>query len=172
LIERFPDARRIAALADALTAAPSKLRVLEAAARARGVELVIHKVGTPEEIAPAIDAAKASDVAGLNVLASPLLFTNRRIIFERAAALGLPAMYQWPEMAREGGLVGYGPSIVQIYRQQLSRMLAELLRGAKPADIPIEQPTTFELVINLKTTKAIGLTIPESILDRADQVIE
>jgi putative tryptophan/tyrosine transport system substrate-binding protein len=105
-------------------------------------------------------------------LATPLLFNNRRIIFERTAALGLPAIYQWPEMAREGGLVAYGPSIVQIYRQQTSRLLAKILRGTKPADIPVEQPTTFELVINLKTAEALGLGIPPSILGRADEVIE
>jgi putative ABC transport system substrate-binding protein len=81
-------------------------------------------------------------------------------------------MYQWPEQAHEGGLVAYGPSIVRIYRQQVSRLLAELLRGIKPADLPVEQPTTLELVVNLKTAKALGMTIPESFLARADEVIE
>jgi putative tryptophan/tyrosine transport system substrate-binding protein len=172
LIELIPGARRIAALADSRTAVPKKLQALQDAARARGVDLVIHTVGTPEEIAPAIDAAKASGVAGLNVLASPLFVPNQQVIFERTAALGLPAMYQWPEMAQEGGLAGYGPSLVQIFRQQVSRLLAELLRGTKPADLPVEQPTTFELVVNLKTAKALGLTIPEPFLARADDVIE
>jgi putative tryptophan/tyrosine transport system substrate-binding protein len=172
LIELIPGARRIAALADSFTAAPTKLQALQDAARATGAELVIHTIGTPEDIAPAIDAAKASGVAGLNVLASPLLNTNRRIIFERTAALSLPAMYQWPEDAQESGLVGYGPSLVQIYRRQVSRLLAKILRGTKPADIPVEQPTTFELVINLKTAKALGLTIPPAIIGLADEVIE
>ena len=172
LIELMPGARRIAGLADSLVAGPNKVQALQDTARGRGVEVAIHTVGTPEEIAPAIDAAKASGVAGLNVLASPFFFANRRIIFERAAALGLPAMYQFPEMAQEGGLVAYGPSIVQIYRQQLSRLLVQLLRGTKPADLPVQQPTTFELVVNLKTAKALGLTIPESFLARADDVIE
>jgi putative ABC transport system substrate-binding protein len=98
--------------------------------------------------------------------------TNRRIIFERTAALGLPAMYQWPEGAQEGGLVGYGPSLVQIYRQQVSRLLIAVLRGTRPTDLPVQQPTTFELVVNLKTAKALGLTIPEPFLARADEVIE
>jgi putative ABC transport system substrate-binding protein len=172
LIELIPGARRIAALADSFTAVPQKLQALQDKARATGAELVVHTIGTPEDIAPAIDAAKASGAAGLNVLASPLLNTNRRIIFERTAALSLPAMYQWPEDAQESGLVGYGPSLVQIYRRQVSRLLVELLRGTKPADLPIEQPTKFELVVNLKTAKAVGLTIPESILSRADEVIE
>ena len=169
LIELIPGTRHIAALA---ATAPKALQALQDAARAKGVELVIHNVGTPEEIAPAIDAAKASGAAGLNVLPSPLLFGNRRIIFERVAALGLPAMYQWPEMSQEGGVVAYGPSIVQIYRQLMSRLLVQLLRGTKPADLPVQQPTTFELVVNLKTAKGIGLTIPESFLARADEVIE
>ena len=91
---------------------------------------------------------------------------------ERTAALRLPAMYQWPETAEEDGLAGYGPRIVQLFRDVLSRQLIKLLQGAKPADIPIEQPTTFELVINLNTAKALGLTIPEAMLDRADKVIE
>jgi putative ABC transport system substrate-binding protein len=172
LIELLPGTRRIAALADSLETVPNTIQALQNIAREKGVELVIQTVGTPEEIAPAIDAAKASGAAGLNVLATPLFYANRRIIFERTAALGLPAMYQWPEMVQEGGLAGYGPSIVRIYRRQISRLLAELLRGTKPADLPIEQPTTFELVVNLKPAKALGLTIPEPFLARADEVIE
>jgi putative tryptophan/tyrosine transport system substrate-binding protein len=172
LIELLPGARHIAALADPVVMGPNKPLALQEMARAKGVELDIHEVGAPEQIALAIDGAKAAGPAGLKVLASPLFFANRRIIFERTAALDLPAMYHWPEMVREGGVVGYGPSIVRIYRQQLSRMLAALLRGTKPADLPIEQPTTFELVLNLKTAKALGLTVPQSILDRTDEVIE
>ena len=91
---------------------------------------------------------------------------------QRAAALRLPAIYQFPEEAEEGGFIGYGPRVVQLYRELVASMLVKLLRGAKPADLPIEQPTKFELVINLKTAKALGLTIPESFLVRADEVIE
>jgi putative ABC transport system substrate-binding protein len=106
------------------------------------------------------------------VLATPLFFNNRKIVYDRTAALNLPAMYQWPEMASDGGLVGYGPSIVQIYREQLSQMLAKLLRGAKPADVPVEQPTKFQLVINLRTAKAMGVIVPPPLLMRADETIE
>jgi putative ABC transport system substrate-binding protein len=112
------------------------------------------------------------DAAGLAVLASPILFANRRLIFERATALRLPATYQWPEMAREGGLAGYGPSIVQLFRDVLSRQLVKLLEGANPADLPVEQPAKFELVINVNAAKALGLTIPRSMLMLADEVIE
>jgi putative ABC transport system substrate-binding protein len=81
-------------------------------------------------------------------------------------------MHQWPETAQEGGLVAYGPSLVQINRQQMSRLLMQLLRGMKPADLPVEQPTKFELVVNLKTAETLGLAIPQSILGRADEVVD
>ena len=132
----------------------------------------IHQVARREEIGSAIDAAKAADAGALNVLASSLLFNSRAFIFGRVAALRLPAMYQWPEMAEEGGLIGYGPLIVQLYRDIMSRQLAKLLRGAKPTDLPVEQPTRFELVINLKTAKAIGHEVPAALVLRADEVIE
>ena len=96
----------------------------------------------------------------LNVLSAPLFSFNRRIVIERAAALGLPAIYEWPEMAEEGGLIGYGARLPLLYRQ-LAGLLAKVLRGVKPEDIPVEEPTKFDLVVNLKTAKAIGLTIPD-----------
>jgi len=172
LIELIHGARHIAALADSNTTASWQLQALEDTARAHGVELSIHQIANREEISGAIDAAKAAGASGLNVLASPLLFAQRQLIMERTAALRLPAMYQWPETAEEGGLVGYGPRIVQLFRDVLSRQLIKLLQGAKPADIPVEQPTKFELVINLNTAKALGLTIPEAMLDRADKAVE
>jgi putative tryptophan/tyrosine transport system substrate-binding protein len=172
LMEAVPGLRRMAALVDTITTAPQQLQALQDSARTRGVELSIHQATKPDEIAPAINAAKTSQAEALNVLASPLLFANRQVIIERTAALRLPAMYQWPDEAEQGGFIGYGPRLVQLYRDITSRQLVALLRGAKPADLPIEQPTRFELVINLKTAKAVGLTIPESFLVRADKVIE
>jgi putative ABC transport system substrate-binding protein len=172
LIEIVPGAGRIAALADPNTTAPRRLQTLQEAARARGIELSIQQIGKPDEIIGAIDAAKEAGAAGLNVLASPFLFAERQQIITRAAALRLPAIYQWPETAEEGGLAAYGPRIVQLFRDVLSRQFAKLLTGAKPSDLPVEQPTKFELVINLKTAKALGLTVPQAIVDRADKVIE
>ena len=172
LTELIHGARHIAALADSNTTAARQLEALEDTARAHGVELSIQQIAKREEISGAIDAAKAAGASGLNVLASPLLFAQRQLIIERTATLRLPAMYQWPETAEEGGLVGYGPRIVQLFRDVLSRQLIKLLQGAKPADIPVEQPTKFELVINLNTAKALGLTIPEAMLDRADKAVE
>jgi ABC-type uncharacterized transport system substrate-binding protein len=172
LIEAVPGLRHMAALADTNTTAPQQLQNLQDAARARGIALSIQAVAKIEEIAPALDVAKKSDAAALNVLASPLLFANRKIIIDRVAALRLPAMYQWPEEAEQGGLFGYGPRIVQIYRDIMARKLVELLRGTNPADIPVEQPSKFELVINLQAAKAIGFEVPALLVARADKVIE
>jgi putative ABC transport system substrate-binding protein len=172
LIEAAPGLRRMTALADTGTTSPRQLQSLQDAARARGIELLIHQLATAGEIAPAIDAAKASNARALNILASPLLFANRRVIIERAATLRLPAIYQWPEVAEEGGFIGYGPRLVQLYRDVVARQLVRILRGAKPADLPVEQPTRFELVINLKTAKAIGHELPVGLILRADKVIE
>jgi putative tryptophan/tyrosine transport system substrate-binding protein len=172
LIEAVPDVRRMAALADSLTTSDAKLRVLQEAARSRDIDLSIHRVAKGEEIAAAIDSAKASGATALNVLASPLLWANRQLIMDRVALRPLPAMYFSPELAEEGGFAAYGPRAAQLYRDIQARQMAQLFRGTKVADIPVEQPTKFELVINLKTAKALGLTIPESLLVRADEVIE
>ena len=172
LIEALPGLRRMAALADSNMSAEAKLDVLEEAARARNIELSIHRIATGEEIAATLDRAKASGATALNVLASPLLWTNRRLIMDRAAALRLPAIYEWAEMAEEGGFAAYGPSLIGVFRDPHARQLVQLLRGIKVADIPVQQPTKFELVINLKTAKAMGVTVPEALLARADKVIE
>ena len=123
------------------------------------------------EIAAAIDTAQTSGAAALNVLASPMLFGNRQLIMDRVAALRLPAIYQWPDTAEERGFAAYGPRFAKLY-ELLAQQAVKLFRGIKVADIPVEQPTKFELAINLKTAKALGLTIPESFLQRADEVIE
>ncbi|MGB6352025.1 MAG: ABC transporter substrate-binding protein, partial [Pseudolabrys sp.] len=172
LIEAVPGLRHMAALVDPGSTTAVQGQALVQSAGARGVELSIHQVTKPEEIAPAIDAAKASGATALNVLASALFFNNRKIIFERVATWRLPAIYQWPELAEEVGLLGYGPRIIQIYRDLVSRQVVKVLRGIKPADIPVEQPTRFELVINLKAAQAIGHEVPAGLVLRADKLIE
>ena len=172
LIEIVPAARRIAALADPKTAAPGHFEALRDAAQAGGIELSIYRIAEPDEIIGAIEAAKEAGARALNVLTSPLLDGQRRLIIERAAAVQLPAMYQWPEAAEEGGLAGYGPRKAHINGDVWVRQLVKLLKGVKPADLPVEQPDKFELVVNLKTAKVLGLVISPSILDRADEVIE
>ena len=91
---------------------------------------------------------------------------------KHVATQRLPAMYQFPETAEEGGFIAYGPRLLQLYRDILPRQLVKLFRGVKPADIPVEQPTKFELAINLKTANALGVTVPPTLLARADNVIE
>jgi putative tryptophan/tyrosine transport system substrate-binding protein len=171
LMELVPGAHRIAALADPHVATPQHLQFLSDAARGHGVEVSVFSARTPEEIVPAMNEAKASGAEGLNVLATPLFFFNRRLVITHAAELRLPAMYQWPEMAEQGGLAGYGPRITQWFRQ-LARLLVQVLRGANPSELPVEQPTRFELVVNLQAAKAIGHEIPAGLALRADKVIE
>ena len=172
LIEAIPGLRRIAVLADFNSTAVEQLKELQDAARARNTELSIHRIAKGEEIPAAIEAAKSLGDTAINVLASPMLYSNRQIIFQRVAALHLPAIYQFAEMAEEGGLLAYGPRFTEIMRDIYARQLVQLFRGAKVTDIPVEQPTKFELVINLRTAKTLGLNITESFLQRADKVIE
>jgi putative tryptophan/tyrosine transport system substrate-binding protein len=100
-----------------------------------------------------------------------MLDANRRLIIEHTATLKLPAIYQRPEIVEDGGLAAYGPRRTAVNRQR-TRQLVKIFRGTSPADIPVEQPDKFELVINLRTAKALGLDLPPTLLDRADKVIE
>jgi putative tryptophan/tyrosine transport system substrate-binding protein len=171
LMELVPGAHRMAALVDHTTKSPVQLGELIDAARSRGIEVSTHSASKVEDIGPAVDAAHKAGASALNVLASVVLNANRRIIFERTAELRMPAIYQFPESAEQGGFAGYGPRLEEIY-QHIATPVARLLRGEHPRDLPILQPTTFELVINLKTANAIGHMIPEALLIRADKVIE
>ena len=175
LIEAVPGARRIAAMADSRQTPPYHLQALQHAARSRGVELSVIGVSGPEEIAAAIDAAKTAGAEALNFLATPLFSLpgtrSNAIVMERIAAVRLPSMFQWPETVEAGALIGYGPRFGEMYRQR-ARMVARILRGANPADTPVEQPARFQLVINLKAAKALGYEVPAGLVLRADEVIE
>jgi putative ABC transport system substrate-binding protein len=175
LIEAVPGARRIAAIADSRQTPPYHLQALQHAARSRGVELAVYGVNGPEEIASTIDAAKASGADALNFLATPLFSLpgtrNNAVVMERIAGVRLPAIFQWPETAEAGALAGYGPRFPEMYRQR-ARMVVRILRGAKSADMPVEQPDRFQLVINLKAAKALGHAVPAGLVLRADEVIE
>jgi putative ABC transport system substrate-binding protein len=172
LIEAVPGIRRMAALADtSLLTTEAKARALQEAARARNVELSIYRVARAEEIAATIDKAQASGATALNVLGSGMLDGNTPLIMERVAALRLPAMYMWAYWAEKGGFIGYGPSSDDL-ADLTARFAASLLRGTMPADLPVEQPTKFELAINLNTAKAMGVTVPSALLLRADKLIE
>lgn len=171
LMELLPGARRLAVLADARLLTPPQLGKLEAAARQKGVELTIVRISKPDDIEPGLASAQAAGAEGVNILGSPLLFTARRKVFAAAAALRLPTVYQWPEGVKEGALVAYGPRYDDTFRQW-GRMVGKVLRGAKPSELPVEQPAKFDLAIDMKTARALDLAVPPSMLARADEVIE
>jgi putative ABC transport system substrate-binding protein len=170
LIEAVPGVRRIAALAHSIVL-KQHLEQQQALARSRGVELSISSFAARSDIGPALDSAKAQGAEAINFLATPHQVISRDLILDQMSRIRLPAIYQWPETSDLGGLIGYGPPFAQMYRQR-ARQVVKMLRGAKATDLPVEQPATFELVINLKTAKAIGLEVPAGLVLRADRVIE
>jgi putative ABC transport system substrate-binding protein len=171
LSELVPQAKVIAFLVNpALPNTERNIEDMERAARAKGVQLQILKAGTEGEI----DAAFATFVqpnAGALVVGDPLYLNRREQIVALAARHAVPAIYDWREYVVAGGLISYGTSLTSVYRQ-VGVYAGKILNGAKPADLPVQQPTTFELVVNLKTAAELGLTVPPSILARADEVIE
>jgi ABC-type uncharacterized transport system substrate-binding protein len=171
LLELVPSATRLAILTDPETTPPEELEKLREDARARHVELSIHRASTREEIEPAIEAARAGDAQAINVLASATFNANRELIIKSVGKGRLPAMFQWPAWVEQGALVGYGPTLPSMFRQ-VARQLVKVLHGTSPGDIPVELPTAIDLAINLKTAKALGLEVPPSLLVRADEVIE
>ena len=147
-----------------------ELSKVEGTAAALGLEIAALKVRQAADIAPAVEAIKGR-VDGLYVAAAPLLTTNRVRIHTLALAARLPTIHNFRELVEAGGLMSYGPNFPDLFRRAAD-LIDKVLRGAKPADLPVEQPTRFDLVINLTTARALGLTIPEAFLSRADEVIE
>ncbi len=148
------------------------LRETQLAAEALGLRLQYVDVSRPQDFGMAFQAAgKGQAEAAIMLVWGPLLNPRRKEIAELAVKSRLPTIYREREQVEAGGLMAYGPNIPDLFRRAAS-YVDRILKGAKPADLPVQQPTTFELVINLKTAKALGLTIPQSILLRADQVIE
>jgi putative ABC transport system substrate-binding protein len=170
LKKAVPKASRIAVLWDPATGA-FHLPGLETVARSLRLDLKILEVRRVDDLEGAFKAARAWRAEAVNVLASPLLNALRTPIIDEAARYRLPAIYQWDDSARIGGLMAYGPTLAGYWRLVMLQ-LDRVLKGAWPADLPVQQPTKFELVINLKTARALGLTIPPSVLARADEVIE
>ena len=144
---------------------------LEAAAHVEKVELRAFEVRSPEEIAPQLEASKAAGADGLVIFEDPLTLSQRSEIAAAAFRLHLPAVYGYREFAEAGGLMSYGTDRVDTYRQAAS-YVDRILRGAKPADLPVQAPVKYEMLINLKTAKALGLTVPQGLLVAADEVIE
>jgi len=140
-------------------------------AQANGVHLHVTDIPGANGYEHVFDTMVKARVDALLVPSSPRFSRERPAIIDAAAKRRIPAVYEWGDMARAGGFMAYGPMFTELDRQ-VATFIDRILRGAKPADLPVEQPTKFELVINLKTAKALGLTIPQSLLLRADQVIE
>jgi ABC-type uncharacterized transport system substrate-binding protein len=144
------------------------LNEVELAAGALGVQLQTVNISGPKDIQTAFLAASKRRANGLLVLSSPVLFAQRTEVVELAAKNRLPAIYFALEFAEDGGLMSYGPSITDLFRRAAT-YVDKILKGAKPAELPVEQPTKFELIMNLKAAKKIGLTIPPNVLARADK---
>jgi putative ABC transport system substrate-binding protein len=172
LIEAVPGLRLMAVLINVNATTPAQLAVLQEAARSRNIEFSVHRVARAEEIAVALDSAQVSGATALNLVNSALFYAHRHLIMERAAAAHLPTIYEFPETAEEGGFAAYGARYSELILEIMPRQIVKLLRGSKVADIPVEQATKFELVINLKTAKAMGVTVPATLVARADKVIE
>jgi putative ABC transport system substrate-binding protein len=172
LTELVPQARVIALLVNPDDpSAEGVIGDMQEAARTKAVQLPILKASTEGEIDAAFTTLVQLPAGALVVGPDPLFSSRRAQLVELASRHAVPAIYPWPELPAAGGLISYGANITALYRQA-GIYAGRILKGEKPADLPVQQPTTFELVINLKTAKTLGLTIPPSILARADEVIE
>jgi ABC-type uncharacterized transport system substrate-binding protein len=169
--EMVPSLRRLGIMGNvANPAVELELREVPSAARALGLEAATFELRRAEDIAPAFDALKGRADA-LYVCGDPLLLTNRIRINTLAQGARLPTMYLLGEYVEAGGLMSYGPSVPDLYRRAAD-FVDKILRRTKPGDIPVEQPTKFDLVINLTTAKALGLDVPVQLQQRADELIE
>ncbi len=148
-----------------------QVQEMERAASPMGLRLQNQRVRSPDDFPAAFSAAAQDGAQGLLTTIETFFIIHRARVIELAATHRLPAMYSVRDFVDSGGLMSYGANVINLYRQT-SVYVDKILKGAKPADLPVEEPTTFEFVINLKTAKALGLTIPPSLLQRADQVIE
>ena len=147
------------------------LKAAEVAARALGVQPQFIEAQGPDEFARAFSDMTSARAGALTVLPANMFLREHRRLVDLAAKNRLPALYQTRESVDAGGLMSYGPNLADLFRHAAS-YVDKILKSAKPADLPVEQPTKFELVINLKTAKALGLTVPLTLLGRADAVIE
>ena len=171
LREVVPNLRRLAVLANvASPQALVEIREVQAAAGKLGLAVILSEIRRAEDIAPVFDALKGR-ADGLYVCADPLMNTNRTRINILAVGARLPTMHSFREYVEAGGLMSYGANVPDLLRRAAD-FVDKILRGAKPADLPVEQPTKFDLILNLTTAKVLGLTIPDSFLLRADEVIE
>ena len=170
LKEDVPQVSNVAVFWDPATG-PTQLKAIQSAAVTLALKLVVVEVKVRADLAPAFQSATQQGAGALLMLSSPLIGGNIKMLAELALTHKLPAVTLFTDFAREGGLMAYGPNLLAFIRQQ-GVMAAKILQGAKPAETPIERPIKFEFVLNLKTANTLGLTMPASILLRADEVIE
>ncbi len=135
------------------------------------MQIQVFQVQGPDEFDSALAAAKKGRAEAMSVLASPIFFTHRKALVGLATKHRLPAIYEFREFVEDGGLMSYSASLPDMYRRAAT-YVDKILKGTKPPDLPVEQPTRFEFVINMKTAKVLGLTFPQTILIRADQMIQ
>ena len=166
-----PGMRRVALLWDPTGGGETGVRTVEASARKLGLATQVLEVRRPEEFGPAFALARKEGAHAVIQIASPFLATHRRRIIELAAAQRLPMTCETKLFVSEGCLMAYGPNFVEMSRRA-ALYVDRILKGVKPADLPVEQPTNFELALNTRTAKSLGLTIPRSLMMRADQVVE
>jgi putative ABC transport system substrate-binding protein len=171
LKETIPRLTRVAVLWNPATPYHTKVvEDLKAVAPALSIELSFVGLRTPEEFGPALSAVSRAHAQALYEIDAPLFFVHRTTLLKLTAKARLPVSYGQRQLVDEGGLMSYGANFDDLYRRSAG-YVDKILKGAKPGDLPIEQPTKFELVVNLKTAKTLGITIPQSILLRADEVI-
>jgi len=171
LAETIPQLSRVVVLWNPDSPFHTKvIEELRAAALSLSIELSFVSARTPEEIDSASSAVNRAHPQALYIIEDPLFFTHRRTLLKLASKIRVPIIYAYKAFAEEGALLSYGTSLSDLLRRSAG-YVDKILKGAKPGDLPIEQPTRFELVVNLKTARALGITIPESTLLRADEVI-
>jgi putative ABC transport system substrate-binding protein len=167
-----PNVRRVAALWNpAIAVEPHAMREMQAGAAAVGVQVLPIAVASRDDYAAAFAAVVASRADALTAFGNPLNFKNQQLITDFALKNRLPSSYDQKAFVEAGGLFSYAPSFIDLFGRAAG-FVDKILKGAKPGDLPIQQPTTFEFTINAKTAKALGLTIPNSLMMRADRVIE
>jgi len=170
LREAVPSARRIAALLLRSAADANETEMRSVAAKT-GVELLVFEAEGPDDYSAAFAAMRKAGAQALIIHANPVFYRDAATLAGLAREAGLPTVCEWADMAKSGCLLGYGPSRLEL-RLRLAHQVARIFQGAAPGDLPIEQPTKFEMAINLNTAKALGITVPPALLTRVDEVIE
>ncbi len=172
LVDALPGTKRVAVLwSRSFAENAAILESIRGPAAARGIEVISRELRGKEDLAPAFDDVARGGAQAIIFMTDNLMFAYRKEVAELALAHHLPSIHSFPPEVQDGGLMSYGPDLRESYRRAAA-LADRILKGARPADLPVEEPTKFQLVVNLKTAKSLSLTIPPSLLARADEVIE